>query len=96
MNVLKYISELPIRFGGEVHAGWLPPKAASPPPTPLDDVLLSLQICDADSGFILEWWDEGKRYVGDTWHESINDALAQAEQWFGITADQWKDGNPQQ
>ncbi len=93
MAVRKCIRDLPIRFGGEPHSGWLPPGAALPLPTPVEDVLLNLQISDTAQGFILEWWDEGRRHVGDTWHQSVEEALVQAEHWFGITSERWKDGS---
>jgi hypothetical protein len=84
-----------VRFGGEEHRGWLPAGVPKPKPTPVDDVLLNLGIQATDGGVILEWWDEAKKHIGDTWHQSLQDAIAQAEANFGIKPDEWKDEDPQ-
>lgn len=43
-------------------------------------------------GFILEWMGpkEGAPYSGDTWHETLEDALLQARVTFGVDADSWE------
>ena len=95
MKIKKEILARPVQFGGEEHHGWLPAGAPRPKPTPVEDVLLNIRIEATDGGFILEWWDVDKKHMGDTWHQSIEDAVAQAEASFGIKPDEWKDGNPQ-
>jgi hypothetical protein len=35
--------------------------------------------------------DETGVEVSDTWHEDVDDALAQAEAEFGVTPDAWRD-----
>ena len=37
MAVIKRLSAVSRRFGGEEHTGWLPANAATPPPTPIED-----------------------------------------------------------
>ena len=93
---VKRLVGLRVRFGGEEHSGWLPAGAARPKPTTADEVTLTLEISTSDSGFILEWWNEENRHVGDTWHESEREAMRQAELLFGATPAQWEIVDPQQ
>jgi hypothetical protein len=44
MAVIKRLMGVPVRFGGEVHSGWLPANAATPPPTPVEDALVDFEI----------------------------------------------------
>jgi hypothetical protein len=77
-------------LGGEPHGGWLPPGAASPEPTPVRDLLLEIGS-DGEGGYYLlsQAADGGTR--ADTWHESVDEAIAQAREQFGIRADAWHD-----
>ncbi|MCX5673610.1 MAG: hypothetical protein NTX87_01255 [Planctomycetota bacterium] len=93
MSVHLEIRGLHVEFGGEPHQGWLPPGAATPLPTPVERATLNLQIEESAAGFILEWWDEQKKHCGDTWHQTLDDAMAQAETYFGVTRAMWKDKN---
>jgi hypothetical protein len=56
MAVIKRLSAVPIRFGGEEHSGWLPAHAATPPPTPVDEALVDFEISEVEGGYILEWY----------------------------------------
>ena len=44
--IVKRVTGVPVRFGGEEHRGWLPAGAAVPLPTPVRDVLLDIEIPD--------------------------------------------------
>ena len=80
-----------VRFGGEEHAGWLPPGAAQPPPTPIIDVLLNLEIVIADgSGYFLQYRSANTSYISDTWHEDLEGAIEQAKFQFGIEPREWE------
>jgi hypothetical protein len=90
--VIKKVEGWPFTFGGEVHSGWLPPGAATPLPTPIEHEVLDVAIVTCDGGYLLEWAARpseicGKLLppkVGDSWHETIDDAEAAAQEWFGI------------
>ena len=43
-EIVKRVTSLPVQFGGEQQAGWLPAGAAVPLPTPAIDVLLDIEI----------------------------------------------------
>jgi hypothetical protein len=95
-NIVYSVAKLPARFGGEPHTGWLPPGAAVPPDTPVVDLALDLSIIEEGPGsYLLEWHPStpglgsGQPYESDSWHPSIEEALKQAELWFGIPADGW-------
>ena len=89
MNVVKRITGMPFQFGGEKHSGWLPPNAAVPKPTPIQDVLLDVEIQFDGHGFLLCYSTQDGVISGDTWHESLSDAEQAAKEQFGIQASQW-------
>ena len=93
-KVLKTISGFPYRFGGKEHQGWLPPNAAKPLPTPVEDVLLDLQIMEEAGGHLLCWASRDGRHHGDLWFQRIEDALTQAAEDFGIEERLWQDAKP--
>ncbi len=88
--VVKRISALPVRFGGVEHSGWLPPNAAKPLPTPVEDVLLDLEIVQDAGGYLLCWSSRDGRYVGDLWFARIEDAVGEATKDFGAEEEQWQ------
>ena len=81
-------------IGGEPHSGWLPRGAATPLPTPKRDVVLSFMIEFDGSGYLLLVESADGSVRGDTWHESIADAQAQAESWFGVPPAAWNSDAP--
>lgn len=89
-NGVKRISGLSCRFGGDEHSGWLPPNAAVPPPTPVEDVLLDLEIAEESGGYLLCWSSRDGRHVGDLWFERIEDAEQQAARDFGAEVGRWQ------
>ncbi len=91
MRTIKRISGRAFRFGGEEHSGWLPPGAVTPPPTPIKDATLDLAILFDGHGFILEYSSRDAHHYGDTWHETLEDALRQAQLSFGIDPSEWED-----
>jgi hypothetical protein len=92
MAVIKRLSAVPIRFGGEEHSGWLPANAATPPPTPVEEALMDFEISEYEGGggYILEWDSRNTSHWGDLWYETLEDALEQAFLYFGIQPDQWQ------
>ncbi len=90
--VLKHAADLNVHFGGETHSGWLPPGAAMPLPTPIERVVLDVEIHREGTGFVLSWnAREGDR-CGDLWFETLSAAEAAATEEFGIARDDWQDG----
>lgn len=98
-TVLKKVEAWPFAFGGEKHSGWLPSNAVTPKPTPVERELLDVQIESTDSGYLLTWAARPSPTcrellppkVGDTWHETIEDAEAAAHDYFGIEHEHWTD-----
>lgn len=60
-----------------------------PLPSPLELVTLDFEIQTTDEGYLLIWQGAEPRHCGDTWHASVQDALAQAKWWFGIDPEEW-------
>jgi len=89
MKPVAQVKRWPHTFGGNKHEGWLPKNVPSPPPTPMTPVVLDLQILSDGDGFILEWNARDHSRCGDTWHQTIDDAKRQAEDYFGVPRDRW-------
>ena len=89
MTVIRRLSAVHIRFGGEEHTGWLPAHAATPPPTPVEEALVDFEISEVEGGYILEWFSRNTSHHGDSWHETLEDALEQANIDFGIRPEEW-------
>ena len=89
MAVIKRLLAVPVRFGGEVHSGWLPANAATPPLTPVEDALVDFEVHEVEGGYILEWFSPNTTHHGDSWHETLDDALEQASTGFGVRPEEW-------
>ena len=89
MAVIKRLLAVPVRFGGEEHSGWLPANAATPRPTPVEDALVDFEIDEMEGGYILEWFSRNTSHHGDSWHETLEDALEQASIEFGVRPEEW-------
>lgn len=76
-------------FGGEHHTGWLPPGATTPPLTPARTALLDVRIMEEDAAYYLVWQSRNTDDYGDTWHLTVEEALAEAQRWFGIRPEHW-------
>jgi hypothetical protein len=91
MRTVKQVTNREVLFGGEEHSGWLPPNAPTPRPTPIRHAILDIRILSDSSGYILEWASQNTDDIGDTWHETIQDAEQQAETLFGVQANEWRE-----
>ena len=79
-----------MQVGGEEHSGWLPEGFVKPLPTPVRDLTFDFEIKDDGGGhFILDYESDDGSIFGDTWHETLDDAIAQANYAFGIVKDEW-------
>lgn len=50
----------------------------------------SLQVARGDGGFYLLYLDAEGEEQTDTWHETLDGALGQAEFEFGVRPDEWE------
>jgi hypothetical protein len=89
MAVIKRLSAVPVSFGGEEHVGWLPAHAATPAPTPVEEALVDFEISEVEGGYILEWHSRNTSHHGDSWHQTLEDALEQANIDLGIRPEEW-------
>ncbi len=55
LSRVKRITGLPVRFGGIEHSGWLPPGAAEPAVTPMEEVIVDLEIVADGSAYLPCW-----------------------------------------
>jgi len=44
---------------------------------------------EADGGFLFVWSGSNPEYSGDTWHRSLNEALEEARDCFGLDPSDW-------
>ena len=93
MAVIKRFLGLPFRFGGAEHSGWLPPGAAKPLPTPIEDVVLNVEIEAIEGGFLLIYRSHDGSKFADNWFQTLEQAERAARDEFGIERDQWIDVN---
>ena len=90
--ILKRLESRVVEFGGAAHTGWLPSGAATPRPTSRQSITLTLVIEKlGEDSFLLVWNGSEPNFGGDTWHQSLEDAVHQAELWFGISPLEWRD-----
>ena len=90
MAIIKQVTRLPFCFGGEEPVGWLPPGSAVPLPTPVENVLLTVEIRHDSSGFFLCWYSSDNAKSGDSWHRTLAEAEDAGYEQFGIEATQWE------
>jgi len=86
------VSDYPVTFGGDGPVGWLPPGAAPPSPTPRRSVRLDIEVRAETTGFLLQWQPSAgdgaphePPYAGDEWYQDLQDALAAANDTFGLS-----------
>jgi len=89
MSVVKRISGLQVKIGGEQHTGWLPAGTAEPLPMPVRLLTMDIEIIDEGSGYLLCYAAREERVYGDTWHATLADAEQAAAEEFGVEASQW-------
>src|SRR5687767_2864454 len=98
-TVLKRLQASAVTLGGEEHTGWLPSDAVRPRPTPAEREVVDVQIESTDGGYLLAWAarpsptcrESRPPKVGDTWHQTIEEAEAAAREAFGNQHEHWTD-----
>jgi hypothetical protein len=88
LSRVKRITGLPVRFGGIEHSGWLPPGAAEPAVTPMEEVIVDLEIVVDGSAYLLCWSSQDGQ-EGDSMYDSVEEAEKAAEEYFGATRPMW-------
>jgi hypothetical protein len=75
-------------FAGPAEAGWLAPGAAVPQAA---ETTIDLKILQEKDGFFLVSESSHVHFSGvDTWHPTLDEAMAQAEHEFGVKPSEWK------
>ena len=86
LPIVRRFEGLEIEFGG-ADSGWFPANASPPMP---ERTTLSLRIDQTSEGYFLISESTNPKYTGgDTWHATLEEALSQAEEQFGIAPAQW-------
>jgi hypothetical protein len=86
MRLLKK-AQCSLTLGGP-DSGWRPQGAA---PYKAETRKLNLEIRGSDEGFLLVSIPDNGGPEGDTWHQSMEEAVSQAESQFGVRAAAWQD-----
>jgi hypothetical protein len=76
-----------VRILGHPNSGWSPADLD-------DDNALELEFRfeitdDGNKNFLLVYQSLDGRYAADSWHETLGEALAGAEESYGITQSEW-------
>ncbi|KQW45802.1 hypothetical protein ASD88_13025 [Pelomonas sp. Root662] len=84
------ITKRSVRIAGEPNSGW---SAADPDDLNAIDVEFSFRIIsDGNANYLLLYESGDKRYGADTWHPTVEEAMAAAQQFFGIEPGEWVAG----
>jgi hypothetical protein len=90
MTIVKQVFGHHVTFGGERHSGWLPQGAATPKPTPTNDVALNITIESDGAGYLLCWVSSDRTVAGDLWYQELAHAERAATENFGVANEQWQ------
>jgi hypothetical protein len=88
MPIVREIRGLKRSFGAPAQTGWLPFEAMAPQAA---ENTIDLRILDEKDGFFLVSESSHLHFSGgDTWHPTLEEAMAQAEHQFGVKPSEWK------
>jgi hypothetical protein len=76
-----------VLIDGVNHSGWLPPGAAEPPQTQARYV--DVWIAHERDAYYLYTADGD--YVFDSWHFTLEDAMAQAQSAYAVAMEEWRE-----
>ena len=87
MKSYATIARRAVRILGHPNSGWSPADLD-------DDNALELEFRfeitdDGNKNFLLVYQSLDGRYAADSWHETVEEALACAEESYGITPSEW-------
>ncbi|HEV2973293.1 MAG TPA: hypothetical protein VGY55_25220 [Pirellulales bacterium] len=90
MKVFASIRDRPTRITGWPHSGW---RGADPTDAEAKQLPFGFDITDDGAGnYLLVYYSSDRVYVADTWHETLAEAYASAEESFGVRRDEWGPG----
>jgi hypothetical protein len=58
----------------------------------VEDALVDFEVHEVDGCYILAWYSRNTSHHGDSWHESLEDAMEQAITEFGVMPEEWHSG----
>ncbi|WP_157758171.1 hypothetical protein [Cystobacter fuscus] len=69
----------------------LPPKTSAPEDSSLSRDLqtVALEISEEEGAFFLFSYDAAGNMMGDTWHQTLEGAMHQAQSQFAVSAGAW-------
>ena len=80
-----------VDLAAPVNSGWLP--AGSAPAREQDSKLAIVRLSiaqDGDAFYLFSSSEHPDFHCGDTFHQSVEDAVAQAEDQFGVSKENWQ------
>ncbi|MBV8503574.1 MAG: hypothetical protein JO006_17880 [Paucibacter sp.] len=87
MQTFASIASRAILIAGQPNSGWSGCDEGTPGSFELD---FALQVTsDGGKGYLLVYKSLDGQYAGDTWHQTIEEAYASAEEQFGIERGEW-------
>ena len=87
MTIYASVRARPLRVTGFQHGGWSPAQDGD---TSARELPFEFSITDDGAGqFLLTCRSEDGSLYCDTWHETLEDAYASAEEEFGVSKKEW-------
>jgi hypothetical protein len=56
----------------------------------VENALVDFKVHEVEGGYILQWFSRDTGHHGDSWHETLEDALEQASTEFGVRPDEFR------
>jgi len=84
----------PVSIVGTQATGWEPADPRATPQQPARRVLMDVKIEEDAGSYLLVYAAEDRSVYGDSWHASLEEAEAVAEQWLGLRRDDWESAGP--
>ena len=87
MSAITSIPKRIVRIAGEPNKGW---SGADPDDLNAVEVEFSFKVTsDGNRNYLLVYQSIDGKFAADTWHETVEEALACARDSFGIEEDEW-------
>lgn len=87
MRTFASIRNRSTRITGWPNSGWRGADASDPSAKLLP---FGFDITDDGAGhYLLVYYSMDRAYEADTWHETLSDAYASAEEQFGVRREEW-------
>jgi hypothetical protein len=87
MSAIASIPKRTVRVSGEPNSGW-----SSADPDDLNAIELEFSFAvtsDGNENYLLVYQSADGKYASDSWHETVGEALACANETFGIELNEW-------